>query len=289
MLRKILEFTGLVSPPPPPKRRPTARPVKPATRPQVAPTRPEVTPAPRPATLPARPVDEPLPDRGRSEPGLPTLAHAVRTFIRQWGKHGTIPRSEAVKLAQRRLGADLSAYLTAVHLVDGQLTRYVLPESHIEDIAATVGLAKRLDDACYGDLDTWSEAEKIDLKARKLADYGGRPVPPALHIPQSVQIALVALMNAAAQALLKKGGGAGGKSGGQRPTPEVAQVAEVISELSAEPTNKRSRMPSEPHPDDEKPAEETATGKPLTDANGNPPPAPEDGEPEGGGVSPPRF
>lgn len=289
MLRRFLEFTGLVSPPPPPKRRPTARPVKPATRPHVGPApRPEVTPT-RPAVQPARPVDEPLPERGRSEPGLPTFARAVRTWIRQWGKHGTIPRAEAVALARRRLGADLTAYLTAVHLVDGQLTRYVLPESHIEEVAAKVGLAKRLDDACYGDLDTWSEAEKIDLKARRLAEYGGRPVPPALHIPQVVQDALIARMNAAAQALVKKGGGAGGKSGGQKPSPEVVQAAEVISELSAEPAKTRSRMPSEPHEDDEKPAEETATGKPLGDANGNPPPAPEDGEPEGGRMAPPRL
>lgn len=295
MLRKILEFTGLVSPPPPPKRRPTARPVKPATRPQVAPApRPEVTPV-RPAVQPARPVDEPLPERGRSEPGLPTFAHAVRTWIRQWGKHGTIPRAEAVALARRRLGADLTAYLTAVHLVDGQLTRYVLPESHIEDVAATVGLAKRLDDACYGDLETWAEAEKIDLKARRLAEYGGRPVPPALHIPTSVQAALIARMNAAAQALVKNGGGGGGKSGGGggksggvKPAPEVVQAAEVIAELGDDVAPKRARMPSEPHEDDEKPAEETATGKPLDDDRGQPP-AIEDGEPEGGGMAPPRV
>jgi len=286
MLRRFLEFTGLVSPPPPPKRRPTARPVKPATRPQVAWQRPEVTPV-RPAIQPARPETPPLPERPRAEPGLPTFAHAVRTFIRQWGKHGTTPRAADIALAERRLGADLAAYLTAVHLVDGQLTRYVVPESNIENVATWAGLMKRLDDACYTDLDTWAAAEKIDLKARKLAEYGGDPVPRALHIPTRVQVALVERMNAAAAALVKKGGGGGGKSGGVRPAPDVAG-GQVSGELAVDGGVKRSRMPSESHPDGEPEPEETATGKPLDDDRGQPP-APEDGEPEGGGMAPPRV
>lgn len=288
MLRKILEFTGLVSPPPPPKRRPTARPVKPATRPQITPApRPEVTPT-RPAVQPARPETQPLPERPRAEPGLPTFAHAVRTFIRQWGKHGTTPRADAVALAERRLGADLAAYLTAVHLVDGQLTRYVVPESHIENVSAWAGLMKRLDTDCYSDLDTWAAAEKLDLKARRLAEYGGDPIPAALHIPTRVQVALVERMNAAAAALTKKGGqGGSGKSGGVRPPPDVAG-GQVSGELAVDGGAKRSRMPSEPHPDGEPEAEETATGKPLADDRGQPP-APEDGEPEGGGMAPPRV
>jgi hypothetical protein len=140
--------------------------------------------------------------------------------------------------------------------------------------------------ACYGELDVWSAAEKLDLRNRTLARQGGRPVPEPLHIPDEVQMALIKRMAEAAARLAK--GGAGGKSGGVKPKPPEAMGAPEPVMLDPEGGG-RSRMPSS-KPDEKEDVEETATGKPLDDERG-PAPAPDDAEPEaeGGGLGLPRV
>lgn len=275
MLRKFLEFTGLVSPPPPPKRRPTARQVQPASRPEGSPPRrPEVVPV-RPQVAPARKVR------------TPKFGLAVRTYIRQWDRNSVRPPQAAVDAAAEVIGADFAAYLTALHLINGQLMRFVIIDDRLDDAAAIEGLRKRLDLACYSDLDTWADAEKIDVANRKAIEFAGRDVPPALHIPDRVQLALIARMNERAKSLVK-GGRAGGSSGGG---PEPAPSADVgVPVVEAEAAGGRSKMPTKKRPDDEPEAEETATGRPLDDERGQPP-SPEDGEPEsaGGGPGLPRV
>lgn len=263
MLKKLARFFGLDSPPPPPpKRRPTARKAK--------------TPAPAPVTPPPAP---PLPAVAQ----LPTFALALRTFIRQWGQHGPKPSQERLDAAAYALGRDYAAFLTALHLVDGPLTRFLVPEDDITRPAVDAGMQEKMALACYGELDVWSAAEKIDLRNRTLARQGGRPVPEPLHVPDEVQAALIKRMTEAA-ARIAKGGGT--KSGGVKPKPPESMGAPEPAMLDAE-GGRRSRMPSEPHPDGE-PEEETATGKPLDDG---PAPRREDGEPEaeGGGLGLPRV
>ena len=282
MLNILARFFGLDSPPPPPpKRRPTARRAR--------------TPAPVPVTPPPAPrVPAAFP--------LPTFALALRTYIRQWGQHGPRPSPERLDAAAYALGRDYSAFLTALHLTDGPLTRFLVPESDITRPAVDAGMQEKMALACYSELDIWSAAEKIDLRNRTLARQGGRPVPPPLHVPDEVQAALIKRMTEAAARIAK---GGSGKGGGVKPKPpEAMGPAEPVM---LDPEGGRSRVagaaesPDEAATDDadggspapkmggggkrrDDDAEETATGRHVP-----PPPSPEDGEPEGGGYGLPRF
>lgn len=265
MLKKLARIFGIDrSPPPPPKRKPTARKAKAAAPVSVA------------APAPARPAPAPV--------MLPGFALACRTFIRQWGQHGAKPSPERLDAAAYVLGRDYSAFLTALHLTDGQLTRFLVPESSMTSAAVDAGMKEKLSLACYGELDVWSEAEKIDLKRRTIARQSGRPIPERLHIPDEVQMALIKRMNEAAERVRRGGGGARG--GGVRPAPPEPMGAPEPAVLDPEGGG-RSRMPATREPEEEH--AETATGKPLDEQG--PAPAPEDGEPEaeGGGPSLPRV
>lgn len=280
MLKTLTRLFGLDSPPPaPPKRRPTARGPK---APMAAPVDP--------------PVARPAPTPTLSSIMLPDYALAVRTFIRQWGQHGPVPDAGRLEAAAYVLGRDVSAFLTALHLVDGRLTRFLVTEARITDPAANRGLREHLNLACYGELDVWSEAEKIDLKNRRIARQCGRPVPGPLHVPDSVREALLKRMREAAERV-QRGGGARG--GGVRPAPPAEMGAPVIDVLDAEGGG-RGRIAASAEADEQSqdaaPAPRMGGGQKDEDDDERPntlhmpPPPPKDGEPEaeGGGLGLPR-
>ncbi|MDP3408114.1 hypothetical protein [Bosea sp. (in: a-proteobacteria)] len=253
MFRRIYEFIGLgpvARPDVKPARPPSAR-LKPTIRPEVKPVRPEVKPDPRPAIEPERP-ETPAPARPRfvMPPSFPV---AVVTYIRGFGRHGEKPTPERIKLAEKVLGPDLAAYLKALDMVDGRLTRFMLSEARMDDPDAEMGLLRRLNDATYGDLETWREAERADQRERKRLEYMGKPVPAPLHVPAEVQIALVKALNAAA-AKVTKGGrdGNAGSSGGPAPAPpETPSVADVtIPEKTGGRTKVPGKKKKRPHDDD---------------------------------------
>lgn len=291
MLKKIITFLGFgAPPPPPPKRRKTAR-KAPASKP--------AEPVPVAPPAPVVRIQDVVP--------LPNFALALRTYIRQWGNHGPKPSRERLDAAAHALGADFSAFLTALNMTDGQLTRFLVPESSMKNLAVDIGLREKICLACYSELDTWKDAEKKDLAARTNARQHGRPIPPELHVPEEVRAALLKRLSDDAARLLR-GGGQGGRGGGVNPVPPEAMGIpepvmldpegggrtrvsgaakppdEAVSANEAAGDAPSFRMPSSGgkrrRGDD---TEETATGK------HQPPLSPDDGEPEGGGLRLPRF
>lgn len=249
MLRRIRDFLGfgpVVRPEVKPARPPSAR-LKPPVRPEVKPVRPEVKPV-RPAIDPQRP-ETPAPVRPRfvMPPSFPV---AVATVIRGFGRHTEKPTAAKIEAAETVLGPDRTAYLRALDMVDGQLTKYVLSEHRLDDPDAEVGLRRRLDHDTYSDLPTWREAERQDAKNRRQAEWAGRPVPPPLHVPDRVQIALVAALNAAA-AKVTKGGRDGSSSGGPAPAPP--ETPDVGDMAGPEETHGRSKVPGKKKRDDDDP------------------------------------
>ncbi len=222
-LKTFFRFADVI--PVKPARPPSAR-LKPPVRPEVKPVRPEVKPA-RPAIEPARPQ---TPAPARPPFVMPTsFPVAVATIIRGFGRHTEKPTPEKIKAAENALGPDRAAYLKALDMVDGQLTKYVLSEHRLDDPDAELGLRRRLDHDTYNDLPTWREAERQDAKNRRHLEWAGRPVPPPLHVPETVQIALIKALNAAA-AKVARGGrdGNAGSSGGPAPAPpETPAVADM--------------------------------------------------------------
>lgn len=280
MLNKLARFFGLDrTPPPTPKRRPTARNPKAAKAVPAAPT--ATSPAPKPAL---------------SAIMLPDYALAVRTFIRQWGQHGPVPDAGRLEAAAYVLGRDVAAFLTALHLVDGRLTRFLVTEARITDPAANRGLRDHVEMACYAELDVWSDAEKADLKNRRIARQSGRPVPEPLHVPAAVREALLKRMREAAERV-QRGGGA--KGGGVKPAPPADMGAPVIDVLDAEGGG-RGRIAASAEADEQSqdaaPAPRMGGGQKDEDDDERPntlhmpPPPPKDGEPEaeGGGLGLPR-
>lgn len=277
MLRRIRDFLGfgpVVRPQVNPARPPSAR-LKPPTRPEVKPVRPEVKPV-RPAIEPARP-ETPAPTR---PPFVmpPSFPVAVATVIRGFGRHTEKPTPEKIRAAEKALGPDIAAYLQALDMIDGQLTKYVLSDARMRDPDAEVGLRRRLNHEVYTDLPTWRDAERINAKNRRDAEWSGRPVPPLLHIPDRVQVALVAALNAAAAKVTKGGRQGSSSSGGPAPappeTPSTGDIAVV------EDTGGRSKTPGKKKPDD-------------NDPEGTPPaagalPVPEDPPESDGDQEPPK-
>lgn len=281
MLKTLARLFGFDSPPPPPpKRRPTARGLRATKAAPVA--EPPARPAPRPAL---------------SAIMLPDYALAVRTFIRQWGQHGPVPDAGRLDAAAHVLGRDVSAFLTALHLVDGRLTRFLVTEARLTDPAANRALREHVELACYGELDAWSEAEKVDLRNRRIARQCGRPVPEPLHVPDAVREALLKRMKEAAERV-QRGGGARG--GGVRPAPPAEMGAPIMDVLDTEGGG-RGRIAGLAEADEQgqeaAPAPRMGGGEKKDVDEGErlaplhrPPPPPEDGEPEseGGGYRLPR-
>lgn len=285
MLKNLAWLFGLDRPPPPPpKRRPSARKAKP--------------PAPVAPPAPARPAPHPVVAM------LPEFAVAVRTYIRQWGAYGPQPDAARLEAATYVLGRDFAAFLTALHLVNGQLSRFLLVDDRLTDAAANRGLREHITEACYGELQVWADAEKIDFENRKNAGRAGRPIPDPLHVPQRVRDALLARLKADAERLAK---GQGGKSGGVKPKPPETMSAPEPVMLDPEGGG-RSRIAGAAESSDKAASDDAEGGSPAPKMGGGkrrkngdhaeetatgihmpPPPSPDDGEPEGGGYGLPRF
>lgn len=281
MFKTLARILGLDSTSPPPtRRRPTAR----------GPRAPKLMPMDPP---PARPAPKPT----LSSIMLPDYALAVRTFIRQWGQHGPVPDAGRLEAAAHVVGRDVAAFLTALHLVDGRLTRFLVTEARLTDAAANRGLREHVEMACYAELDVWSEAERIDLRNRRIARQCGRPVPEPLHVPDAVREALLKRMKEAAERV-QRGGGARG--GGVRPAPPAEMGAPVIDILDADGGG-RGRIAGSAEVEEQgqeaAPAPRMGGGEKKDEDDGErpeplrmSPPSPEDGEPEadGGGLGLPR-